>query len=388
MISVVVPCYNESKVLPLLYERLTAAALDWGEEFEVIVVDDGSDERTWSVVRDLHEFDPRWKAVRFSRNFGHQTAVTAGLAHAGGDAVIVIDADLQDPPEELWRFLAHWREGYDVVYGVRRQRKENVFKRACYRLFYRLLGGLSALPIPADAGDFCLMDRRVAGLLVAMPERNRFVRGLRAWAGFRQIGVEYQRPGRAAGRSQYSLGKLVRLGVDGIFSCSVAPLRLATALGFLISGLAVLGAALAVFERLLAGPLARLGLEVVSVSGVAALGLAVFFLGGVQLVCLGIVGEYIGRIYEDVKGRPQWVVRETLGVLVNPVGASVAAPASAWRVHEDDRIPERDGHAGRGVGTRPHEPTSGGPVAGGRSGRARVPEARPLGWGSEVLTGH
>ncbi len=198
MISVVVPCYNESRVLPLLYERLTAAASEWGEDFEVIVVDDGSDERTWSLVRELHEYDPRWKAVRFSRNFGHQPAVTAGLAHACGDAVIVIDADLQDPPEELWRFLALWREGYEVVYAVRRSRKENVFKRAGYHLFYRVLGRLATEPIPADSGDFCLMDRRVVQVLVAMPERNRFVRGLRAWAGFRQIGVEYDRPERAA----------------------------------------------------------------------------------------------------------------------------------------------------------------------------------------------
>lgn len=167
MISVVVPCDNESRVLPLLYERLTAAASDWGDEFEVIVVDDGSDERIWSLVRELHEYDPRWKAVRFSRNFGHQPAVTAGLAHACGDAVIVIDADLQDPPEELWRFLALWREGYEVVYAVRRGRKENVLKRAGYHLFYRVLGRLATEPIPADSGDFCLMDRRVVQVLVA-----------------------------------------------------------------------------------------------------------------------------------------------------------------------------------------------------------------------------
>jgi glycosyltransferase involved in cell wall biosynthesis len=306
MISVVVPCYNESSVLPLLYDRLTAAAVDRGEDFEVVVVDDGSDERTWSLVRELCEYDPRWKAVRFSRNFGHQTAVTAGLAHACGDAVIVIDADLQDPPEELGRFLSLWREGFEVVYAIRRNRKENLAKRACYRLFYRVLGRLATIPIPADSGDFCLMDRRVVQVLVAMPERNRFVRGLRAWAGFRQIGLEYERPERAAGRPQYSLGKLVRLGLDGVFSSSVAPLRLATGLGILTTALAVVGGLFALLRGGLAGPGPG--------PGVAALVDAIFFLGGVQLVCLGILGEYIGRIYEDVKARPMWVVRETLGV--------------------------------------------------------------------------
>lgn len=309
MISVVVPCYNESRVLPLLYERLTAAAAGWGDDFEVIVVDDGSDEPTWSLVRELHEYDPRWKAVRFSRNFGHQAAVTAGLAHTCGDAVVVLDADLQDPPEEIGRFLALWREGYEVVYAIRRQRKENLVKRACYRLFYRLLGQLATVPIPADSGDFCLMDRRVVQLLGSLPERNRFVRGLRAWAGFRQIGVEYKRPERVAGQPQYSARKLVRLGLDGIFSSSLAPLRLATALGLAIAGLSIVAAVL---------PGARSG-------GAAALAPAIFFLGGVQLVCLGILGEYVGRIYEDVKGRPLWVARETLGL----PEADEAVPAPA-----------------------------------------------------------
>jgi dolichol-phosphate mannosyltransferase len=309
MISVVVPCYNESRVLPLLYERLTAAALDWGDDYEVVVVDDGSDERTWSLVRELHEYDPRWKGVRFSRNFGHQAAVTAGLARACGDAVVVLDADLQDPPEEVRRFLALWREGYDVVYAVRRRRQEPLLKRACYYLFYRLLGRLAAVPIPADSGDFCLMDRRVVRVLAALPERNRFVRGLRAWAGFRQVGLHYDRPGRAAGRSQYSLAKLVRLGLDGIVSSSLAPLRLATVLGLLIAGGAAAALALVLGPPLLGGPRAA------PVPAAAALGLGLVFLGGVQLVGLGIVGEYVGRIYEEVKGRPLWVERETLGVL-------------------------------------------------------------------------
>jgi dolichol-phosphate mannosyltransferase len=250
--------------------------------------------------------------VRFSRNFGHQTAVSAGIARAGGAALIVMDADLQDPPEELHRFLAKWREGYDVVYGLRRKRKEGPLKRLCYHLFYRILAGTASQPIPTDSGDFCLMDRKVVDLLNAMPERNRFVRGLRAWVGFRQIGIEYARDARQAGEPKYTLTKLVRLAVDGLLSFSTVPLRLATYLGLVVSAIAFLGAVFTLVQRLFADWFARIGLA--PVPGFATIVIAILFLGGVQLICLGIMGEYIGRIYDEVKGRPSWIVRQTLGL--------------------------------------------------------------------------
>jgi dolichol-phosphate mannosyltransferase len=327
MISVVVPCYNEAAVLDQLYRRLTAAAESWSEPFEVIVVDDGSDAVTWRGLEAIHRRDPRWKTVRFSRNFGHQTAVSAGLAYASGDAVLVIDADLQDPPEELHRFIAKWRQGYEVVYAVRRKRKENVLKRACYAAFYRILAKLSPTPIPLDSGDFCLMDRRVVDLLTAMPERNRFVRGLRAWAGFRQTGLEYERDARAAGRPKYGLWKLVRLALDGLLSFSTAPLRLATGLGFLVTVLAAAGALFSFVQRIFADWFARIGLG--PVPGYATIVISLLFLGGVQLICMGVIGEYVGRIYEEVKRRPLWVVRETLGWAGQGAGANGSGRAAA-----------------------------------------------------------
>ena len=311
MISIVVPCYNEQQVLPKLYERLTASAETWDEPFEVVVVDDGSYDDTWEVARDIHELDTRWKIIRFARNFGHQTAVSAGIHYARGDCVIVIDADLQDPPEELHRFIAKWREGYQVVYAIRTKRKENLLRRLCYKLFYRILGRLADINIPYDAGDFCLMDRRVADLLKSMPERNRFVRGLRSWAGFRQIGLEYERSARAAGEAKYTFRKLFRLAVDGILSFSTVPLRMTTYLGFIVSSLALLGAIFTFFQRIFADWFSRVGLG--PVPGFATIVIGVLFLGGVQLICLGIMGEYLGRVYDEVKGRPLWIVQDTIG---------------------------------------------------------------------------
>lgn len=312
MISIVVPCYNELEVIDELYARLTQAAEKWGDPFEVIVVDDGSQDAFWQKLVRIHQKDSRWKALRFSRNFGHQTAVSAGLYYAAGDAVIVIDADLQDPPEELHRFIEKWKEGYDVVFAIRRKRKENVFKRFCYKLFYRILSGSSETVIPEDSGDFALIDLKVLQVINAMPEENRFVRGLRAWSGFRQTGLAYERQARAGGAPKYSLAKLVQLAIDGIFSFSAAPLRLATKLGLLTSVIALAGAVFTFLQRIFAPQFALIGLA--PVPGFATIVIAMLFLGGVQLICLGILGEYIGRIYDEVKQRPSWVIQEGLGI--------------------------------------------------------------------------
>jgi polyisoprenyl-phosphate glycosyltransferase len=311
MISVVIPCLNEKEVLGELHLRMSAAAGGWGEDYEIIVVDDGSDDETWRRLQDVHKKDARWKLIRLSRNFGHQTALSAGLAHARGDAVILIDADLQDPPEVLQRFIDKWREGYHVVYAIRKKRKEGLLKRLAYGSFYRLLASISGTDMPLDSGDFSLMDRQVVDLLNAMPERNRFLRGLRAWVGFRQIGIDYERHARVAGESQYTLAKLVKLAVDGIFSFSFAPLRVATYFGFVVSGFAFVFGVVTLAQTLFGSFFARFWPN--TVPGYATTIIAILFLGGVQLISLGILGEYMGRTYEEVKKRPLWVVRETEG---------------------------------------------------------------------------
>lgn len=318
LVSVVVPCLNEEAVIPRLRQRLTAAAESWGCGFEVLVVDDGSTDRSWELLQAICDNDPRWHALRLSRNFGHQAAVSAGLSYARGDCTVALDGDLQDPPEEIARFIEAWRNGYDVIYGIRMKRKESVLKRAAYAVFYRTLARLAEISIPLDAGDFCLMDRKVVDLLNRLPERGRFIRGLRAWAGFSQVGVPYERQARGAGVPQYTVVKLVRLALDGFFSFSVGPLRLATYMGFLVSGLALLGAVFTFFQRLFPDQFARIGLR--PVPGFATTVISILFLGGVQLICLGILGEYLGRIYEEVKGRPLWVIRDARGFPVETAG--------------------------------------------------------------------
>ncbi len=310
-VSVVVPCCNEAEALPLLFERLGKAAEAWPARLEVILVDDGSTDDTWQVMTRLRAEDPRWKLVRLSRNFGHQVALWTGLKHAGGDLVAVLDADLQDPPEVLAEFFRQWEAGYDVVYGVRTKRKEGWLKRTGYFCFYRLLALLSEIPIPLDSGDFCLMDRRVVEEMTRSGEMEPFVRGIRAWVGFRQVGVPYERDARAAGTPRYSFRKLVALAVNGIFSFSTRPLRIATWLGFTVSIASFLGGLFTFFQRLFPDLFAKIGMR--PVPGFATIVIAILFLGGVQLICLGILGEYVGRIYDNVKGRPQSVVRQCLG---------------------------------------------------------------------------
>lgn len=311
-ISVVIPCYNEAAVLDILFERVEQTASTWGTDYEVILIDDGSTDATWEKIVSYHQLNPRWQAVRLARNFGHQTALRAGLHSVSGDLVAVLDADLQDPPEELSRFFTKWIEGYDVMYGVRQQRKEGPLKRWSYFTFYRLLGVLSQTRIPADAGDFSVMDRRVVDVLQTMPERQPFIRALRSWVGFEQIAIPYERSQRVAGHSKYGIGGLIGLALDGILSSSTYPLRLATWLGVFVSFSAFVGVIAIFLMRVFADQLAPYGFN--PIPGTATIIISILFLGGVQLLCLGILGEYLGRIYENVKARPLWTVRETCGL--------------------------------------------------------------------------
>jgi polyisoprenyl-phosphate glycosyltransferase len=306
LLSVVVPCKNEEQVLPETHRRLIQALSGIGHlSFEIIYVDDGSQDSTPEALRKLQRDDHRVRVVRLSRNFGHQVAITAGMEYASGHAVVVIDADLQDPPEVIAEFVAHWRGGADVAYGVRTERNgESAFKLWTAKLFYRFIGHLSETEVPPDTGDFRLMDRKVMEALLAMPERDRFIRGMVSWLGFSQVAVPYRRAPRLAGETKFSLIRMIRFATDGIVSFSTVPLRLATYLGFLVSGIAVVGILVALYARLFARDW---------VQGWTSIVIAVLFLGGVQLICLGIIGEYVGRIYGEAKRRPLYFVRELIG---------------------------------------------------------------------------
>jgi len=319
-ISVIVPCFNEEDVLPRLFQRLAKAAEKWGLDYEIICVDDGSRDRTWELLKAQNRRDSHWHCLSFTRNFGHQTAVFAGLYHAYGDFVAIMDADLQDPPEFLTSCLAKLDEGegYDIVYAVRRRRKENLFKRTCYAAFYRLLKLIAEVDIPLDSGDFCVLRQCVVTVLREMPERDVFVRGLRAWSGFRQVGIEYERDARAAGETKYPLSKLMRLAMDGVFAFSAFPLRLATYLGFLIVGASLAATVLVLTWKLMNFRL--LGHYPSEVPGWASLVCMMLFLGGMQFLILGIMGEFLRRIYNEAKQRPRWIVREAFGVQTDGIG--------------------------------------------------------------------
>jgi dolichol-phosphate mannosyltransferase len=317
-ISLVIPCFNEEEVLPELFRRVTAAAEKWTGDWEVICVDDGSRDQTWPILAAQYQRDARWHAVSLARNFGHQTAVSAGIHYAEGDAVIVMDADLQDPPEELWRFIEAWRNGFEVVYAVREKRKEGLMKRSSYWFFYRLLSRIVSFPVPQDSGDFCLMDRKVVQVLKAMPERNRFVRGLRAWAGFHQTGLSYERQARSAGAPKYNWSKLLKLAFDGICSFSTAPLRIVFHVGLWVSLLSLAGIIFTLSQKVFPDFYERHGFP--TVQGFTTIVISVLFLGGIQLISLGIIGEYIGRIYDEVKQRPPWIVQASVGVSATTPG--------------------------------------------------------------------
>ncbi len=290
-----------------LYKALVAEGARWRQMFEVVMVDDGSTDQTGARLRELVDRDHRFRYVRLSRNFGQQAAISAGLIKARGDAVVILDADLQDPPRLIEAFLQKWEEGYQVVYGVRQKRKEPFFKRWAYSLFYRLANRLSQGRLPLDSGDFCLMDRQVVDVLTRqMPEQIRFVRGLRAYAGFRHIGIPYVRSPRQAGSSKYSMRKLWQLALDGLFDFSIWPLRVATSIGFVMSFCSFFIGLFFIVHRLLDFKI--LGYSPADVPGLASLAVGLFFLGGLLLFTLGIIGEYIGRIYFEVKKRPQYIV--------------------------------------------------------------------------------
>jgi dolichol-phosphate mannosyltransferase len=316
MISLVVPAFNESAVLKALYERVAAAAQTWGDTWELIIVDDGSRDDTFEIASRIGAHDPHLKVLSFSRNFGHQAAVTAGLEYASGDIIAIIDADLQDPPEELNRFINKCREGYDVVYAIRVKRKEGPLKRLAYFAYYRFLRQLSSIEIPLDSGDFCVMTRRIVDVINALPERNRFVRGLRSWSGFSQIGLEYERDARQAGEVKYTFSKLAKLGLDGLFSFSYKPLHLLMIAGIGVGSLAFLGGFASFLMYVTNATIA--GYNPRTARGWTSLFITILFMAGLQLFSLGLLGEYIGRIFEEIKDRPVYVPRRFVNLDSRP----------------------------------------------------------------------
>lgn len=304
--SFIVPIYNEQETIPQLYSRISAVMDRMDSAVELILVNDGSRDNSLQMMRELHQQDRRVCYLSLARNFGHQVAVTAGLNFIRGQVVVILDADLQDPPELIPEMVEKWRQGYQVVYAQRIQRRqEGWFKRFTAYVFYRLLKRLADIDIPTDTGDFCLMDRQVVEVLNAMPERNRYIRGLRSWIGFRQTAIRFEREPRFAGEVKYTFRKSFALAINGLVSFSKVPLRISTYVGLLSAAIALFMALLVLYWRFLEPNSPVTGLTTIIV--------AIFFLGAVQLVSIGILGEYIGRIYEEVKGRPLYTLAEIGG---------------------------------------------------------------------------
>jgi dolichol-phosphate mannosyltransferase len=336
-LSIVVPCFNEQECLPTLHRRLTVAALDAvGDDYELILVNDGSRDRTWSMMRDLAQDDPRLVAVDLSRNHGHQLALTAGLDLARGQSILIIDADLQDPPELLAPMLAAMREGRaDVVYGVRSSRAgETRFKRATAHAFYRMLANATDVDIPLDAGDFRLMSRRALDALLAMPEQSRFIRGMVAWIGFKQIPFPYRRDERFAGTTKYPLSKMIRFALDALTGFSSAPLKLASHAGLALA----FGSILIILYILAAWASGQ------TIQGWTSLMLVVVVLGAVQMFVLALMGEYIGRLYSQSKQRPLYIVQDVIGGAANRPTSQLGILASA----KSPASVEPEGHQRRG----------------------------------------
>lgn len=304
--SFIIPIYNEEETISEMYRRIDGVTDQLDDSLEIILVDDGSQDQSLKMIRDLHQHDQRICYLSFARNFGHQIAVTAGLNFARGKIIIILDADLQDPPELIPNMIEKWRQGYQIVYAKRtRRRQESWLKRLTAYGFYRILTKLSDINIPTDTGDFCLMDRQVVQQLNAMPERNRYIRGLRSWVGFKQTAIYFERDPRFAGEVKYTFRKSLALAIGSIIAFSRVPLRLATYLGLFSAGLALVMVVLVLYWRLFTPAPQLIGYSMIT--------MAIFFLGAVQLICIGILGEYIGRIYEEVKGRPLYTLQETGG---------------------------------------------------------------------------
>lgn len=304
--SFIVPIYNEEENIEEMYRRISQVMDRMDGEVELCLVNDGSRDRSLQMMRDLHQKDPRVVYLSLARNFGHQIAVTAGLNFVRGQVVVILDADLQDPPELIPDMVEKWRQGYQIVYAQRIQRrKEGWFKRFTAYAFYRILKQLADVDIPTDTGDFCLLDRKVVDLLNSMPERNRYIRGLRAWVGFNQIAIKFERDPRFAGDVKYTFRKSLALAINGLVSFSKVPLRLSTYMGFFAALISLFMSVMVLYWRLIQphSPL----------TGMAIILMAIFFLGAVQLVSIGILGEYIGRIYEEVKERPLYTLAEVAG---------------------------------------------------------------------------
>lgn len=304
LLSVVVPVYNEEENLPVLLDELLPVLRDLGT-YEVILVDDGSQDGSVPIILERRNVDPNIKLIELSRNFGHQAALSAGLEHASGQAVAFMDADLQDPPDLLREFVSRWQAGQEVVYAVRTKRKESAFKRAGYWTFYRLLRRLADIEIPLDTGDFCLMDRQVVDALVALPEKSRFLRGLRTWVGFKQEGIVYERPARHAGEVKYTLRKLVRLAISGLLAFTSTPLRAASYLGFFTAAMGILYLGIALVARVVSGRVPAGWTSIIAI---------VLIVGGAQLLVTGVLGEYVAKIYEETKRRPVYLVGRAHGL--------------------------------------------------------------------------
>jgi dolichol-phosphate mannosyltransferase len=303
-LSVVIPLFNEESVFPELLDRLLKVRNDLPAETEIIFVNDGSSDQTTVLIEEAVATQDHCVGVHLSRNFGHQAAISAGLKVSRGEAVALIDGDLQDPPELIPQLYAKVAESYDVVYAVRRNRKEGWIKRACYFTYYRMLNKITLIDLPLDAGDYCVMSRRVVTHINQMPERNRYIRGLRSFVGFKQTGIPYDRGMRVGGTSKYTLNKLFRLATDGIFTFSEFPLRIASVVGWAIAMVCMIYALALIYWRIFSDA---------DVPGFATLAVAIAFLGGVQLICVGILGEYIARIHNEVKGRPAYIIEKVSG---------------------------------------------------------------------------